>query len=212
MAKKISELTTISSLSESDVLPIVDVSANTTNKVTLAKINENVNTTIGDLSDLETTDKTSIVNAINEVNAVNFMVAYPSSNQTLNQANSIITIDLNTRGNYNGDKLTFNSSSKGIVIGAGVHIVEVVGMIYVSEVGSASLKNVYIYKNDDMVARELLYFNQSYQMIQARNIIFVSEGDIITLRANSQFGNTTIISSGSAVGLNGTALLVRVLG
>lgn len=42
MAKKISELTTISSLDSSDVLPIVDVSANTTNKVTIAEINESV--------------------------------------------------------------------------------------------------------------------------------------------------------------------------
>ena len=42
MAKKISELTTISSLDSSDVLPVVDVSANTTNKVAIGDIADKV--------------------------------------------------------------------------------------------------------------------------------------------------------------------------
>lgn len=43
MAKKISELTTISSIDDSDILPVVDVSANTTNKITISGINQSTN-------------------------------------------------------------------------------------------------------------------------------------------------------------------------
>lgn len=64
MAKKISELTTISELSDSDLIPIVDVSANTTNKVTFSDLMQEK---VGDLTELETTSKDTIVNAINNL-------------------------------------------------------------------------------------------------------------------------------------------------
>lgn len=171
---------------------------------------------IGDLSTLTTTTKTSTVAAINEINTnmstLNFMIAYPSTTQTLSTANTTLKINLNSRGNYSGNKLSFDSSSHGIVIGAGVNYIEVVGQIYVTTVGTVGLKNVYVYKNEEMVGRSLLYLNSSYQMISTvQNIVPVAQGDVITLRANSPQGTTTVINSGQAKGLE-TFLMVRVIG
>lgn len=175
-----------------------------------AQFNKTINQ-IGDLSTLNTISKTNVVGAINEVNTTEFMVAYPSSGQTLNQANTITKINLNTSGVRYGNRLSLDSTNKGIKIGAGVHFVEVIGQIYIVTAGTAGLKNVYVYKNNEMFARGLLYIRDNYQMINTgTQIIPVSQGDIIDLRANSQAGTTTVINSGAAKGME-TYLRVRIL-
>ena len=138
------------------------------------------------------------------------VAANTSAEQTLSTQGSVITCNLSSAVISNGSYLTFNSTNKGIVIGSGVSHVEISGQIYITSKGTNGLKNVYIYQNNNSVARSLIYINYDYQTISIPpHIIAVSSGDVITLRASSNNGTTTKLAY-STTG-DTTRLVVRVI-
>lgn len=142
---------------------------------------------------------TKILSTIN----TNYIRAKMSANQTLGSGNTV-TLNLNTVIDSNGSKLTLNTSTHEVVIGADVNFVEVTGQIYVMTNGSSGAKNVYIYKNSTEIGTALINMTNNYNVINTIPFIIpVQQGDKITLRAKG--ASNTVISSGE------TQLSVRVL-
>lgn len=135
-----------------------------------------------------------------------YIIVTNTSQQTLSSANTIVKWNVNSAAQQVGTSLTFNSTNHSVVIGAGVNYVAVQGTIYIYTAGTSGLKNVYVYKNNDEVARTVTDIRYNYQSFSTPyRIIEVAEGDEITIRVNSQNGTTTVIagdnSGGSIEGL-----------
>lgn len=139
----------------------------------------------------------------------NFLQAAMTSDQTLSTANTNITLNLNSVTRSAGNKLSLNTTNHRVIIGAGVNYVRVSGQIYISTLGTASGKNVYLYQNDTIKCRGIANLTTSYNTIVLPPCILpVVENDYFILRAQSQSGTTTVISRESYT----TFLLVEVIG
>ena len=139
-----------------------------------------------------------------------YMIAVPSNNQTLSSQNTIIVCNIDSVHSAVGTRLTLDSTNHKIIIGEGVHHVEVTGQIYIYTVGTSGVKNVYIYKNSTCVSRGLANISNNYvSLATAPKIISVTSGDEITLRANSQNGTTTVLSDSDDAAV--AFLQVRIL-
>lgn len=140
---------------------------------------------------------------------VNFIYANMTSDQTLTSANTITLLNLNNVSYSAGTKLTLNTTTHRVVIGADVNYVRVSGGIYITTMGTAGAKNVYLYKNDSIISRTLMNMTNSYNCLTAASVVVpVTQGDYITLRALSQQGTTTVVSKESYT----TKLVVEVVG
>lgn len=162
---------------------------------------------IGDLTNLTTTDKTDLVSAINNVNnSSNYIVAGMTSDQSLSN-NVVTTLNLSTTINSKGTLLTLDTSSHGVVVGAGVHNIEVSGQYYQNALNGSGARNIYIYKNDTQISRALIVMAAAYQTVGVQPMIIpVQESDVIYLKANSQGGTATVSYSNVA-----TFLSVKVI-
>lgn len=139
----------------------------------------------------------------------NFLQASMTSDQTLSTAGTNIELNLNSVTRSAGNKLTLNTTSHRVIVGAGVNYVRVSGQIYVATVGSNGTKNAYIYQNDAIRSRGLANLTTNYNTIVVPPCILpVVENDYFILRAQSQNGTTTVISRESY----STFLLVEVVG
>lgn len=139
----------------------------------------------------------------------NFLQASMTSDQTLSTANTDITLNLNSVTRSAGSKLTLNTTTHRIIIGAGVNYVRVSGQMYIATLGTASGKNVYLYQNESIRCRGIANLTTSYNTIVLPPCILpVAENDYFTLRALSQSGTTTVVSRESYT----TFLLVEVIG
>ena len=176
----------------------------------------NTNTKIGTLTNLKTTEKTNVVGAINEVyttsNApLNYMIGGISANQTISEANIITRVNLNLDCGSNGDLLTLDTTNNCIVVGAGVHHLEVFGQVYIDTIGTAGVKNVYVYKNSNIMARGVANIQANYFTLPTgRSVISVDEGDIIYLAVMSNSTGTRLGASYTVAGCT-TYLLVKVV-
>ena len=139
----------------------------------------------------------------------NYLQASMTSDQTLSTANTNITLNLNSVTRSAGSKLTLNTTTHRIIIGAGVNYVRVSGQIYIATLGTASGKNVYLYQNETIRCRGIANLTTSYNTIVLPPCILpVAENDYFTMRALSQSGTTTVVSRESYT----TFLLVEVIG
>ena len=139
----------------------------------------------------------------------NYLQASMTSDQTLSTAGTNLTLNLNNVTRSAGNKLTLNTTSHRVIVGAGVNYVRVSGQIYVSTVGTAGGKNVYLYQNDTIKCRGIANLSTSYNTIVLPPCILpVVENDYFILRAQSQNGTTTVVSRESYT----TFLLVEVIG
>lgn len=189
MAKKISELTHITSLSGSDLVPVVDVSATATGNATIDEITASVDTKIGTLSNLTTTDKTSVVNAINELNGRNILTATISSDVTLSST-SDTAVDL-VLSNSIGSKLSVSNGK--VVIGSGVSKVLISGKANFNTLtSSATQRYLKIKKNNTeiLVSRISSPSNTNGLTFPITpNLIDVSSGDTISISAQGVSGD-----------------------
>lgn len=141
----------------------------------------------------ETTNKIATMDDI--AKSSNYIIVSPNAEQTLGNTNVTIC-GLNTIVSYYGTLLSLNTTQKGIVVGNGVNHIEVSGSHYITAVGTAGLKNVYIYKNNDAVSRAIMYVTNNYCILGIPpTIIPVTSGDLITMRIQSQNGTTTKFAS-----------------
>ena len=140
---------------------------------------------------------------------VNFIYANMTSDQTLTSANTVTVLNLNNVSYSAGTKLTLNTTTHRVVIGADVNYVRVSGGIYVTTMGTTGAKNVYLYKNENIISRTLMNMTNNYNCLTAASVVVpVTQGDYITLRALSQQGTTTVVSKESYT----TKLVVEVVG
>lgn len=140
---------------------------------------------------------------------VNFIYANMTSDQTLSTANTVTVLNLNSVSNSAGTKLTLNTTTHRVVIGADVNYVRVSGGIYITTMGTAGAKNVYLYKNENIISRALTNMTNNYNSLTASSVVVpVTQGDYITLRALSQQGTTTVVSREGY----STKLVVEVVG
>lgn len=141
----------------------------------------------------ETTNKIATMDDI--AKSSNYIIVSPNAEQTLGNTNVNIC-GLNTVVSYYGTLLSLNTTQKGIVVGNGVNHIEVSASHYITAVGTAGLKNVYIYKNNDAVSRAIMYVTNNYCILGIPpTIIPVTSGDLITMRIQSQNGTTTKFAS-----------------
>ena len=192
---------------QKDSAVIDSLAGNETTKAPSVRAVKEKTNTIGDLDDLNTTDKSNLVNAINEVsNSSNYIVVGIESAQSL-PSNTEVKLNLSKIINSNGNLLTLDANSNGVVIGTGVHNVEVSAQYYVYNYTGNGGRNIYIFNNDTLVDRGVLFIQNNYQTVGVSSIaIPVEEGDIITLKANSQGGTAEI-----SVNDNITYLYVKVI-
>lgn len=95
-----------------------------------------------------------------------------------------------------GNRLVLDTATHEIVVGKGIQTVEVTAWLYITAFGTANLKNIYIYLNNDEVATTVSYVNNNYvSLISPTQILNVSEGDKITVRAKTGGGTMTLGSS-----------------
>lgn len=174
MAKKISELNVIASLNESDVLPIVDVSANTTNKVTVAEIGQKVNV------------KNMITISLSNSNVTDFPIptAWTYYPLTMTLVDSVV-----------GNKLSL--SNGGVLIGSGVSKVKVSANLMTKGRTGADYTIGSILLNS--TSEKNAYMSGAYSTSQWVNssissfILDVQEGDVIYLGVGaSSTGNVDI--------------------
>lgn len=189
MAKKISELTHITSLSGSDLVPVVDVSETATGNATIDEITASVDTKIGTLSNLTTTDKTSVVNAINELNGRNILTATTSSDVTLSST-SDTAVDL-VLSNSIGSKLSVSNGK--VVIGSGVSKVLISGKANFNTLTSSATQRYFKIKKNNteiLVSRNASPSNTNgLAMPITPNLIDVTSGDTISISAQGVSGD-----------------------
>ena len=153
--------------------------------------------------------QSNVEQAINDI-TTDFIVATKSDNQTVVGNNTVTKYLLDSEITSNGTKLTFNPTNSEITIGAGVNFVELSAQVYVFTRGTNSLKDLYIYLNEQQVARCVMPINNDYQSIAIPSLIVaVQENDKITLRVRSGAGSTVFGGSGSNAGNN--FLTVKVI-
>ena len=136
---------------------------------------------IGDITDLETTVKTDLVSAINEVNEKNIITAGLSSDYTTPTANTILQITGWTSLDTIGNKLSLSNNK--IVIGSGISKVKVSYAVEARSAGSGSI-NIYLRHNDTLISQEVETFtaaNQNGELMYIPRLIDVQENDTIDL-------------------------------
>ncbi len=136
---------------------------------------------IGDITDLETTVKTDLVSAINEVNEKNIITVGLSSDYTTPTANTILQITGWTSLDTIGNKLSLSNNK--IIIGSGISKVKVSYSAEVRSAGSGSI-NLYLRQNDTLISQEVESFtaaNQSGELMYIPRLIDVQENDTIDL-------------------------------
>lgn len=142
----------------------------------------------GTLSDLNTTEKSNLVSSINEVNTKintkNIITVGMASDTT---STSTEILNLSTVLSSIGDKLTWDSTNKGIKIGSGISKVKVSANC-IQNVKEAKLYGCYIAKNGTNLASAVnIGFNyititeQMWQTSLQPVLIDVTEGDYIYL-------------------------------
>lgn len=163
---------------------------------------------IGDLTDLDTRVKTDIVSAINDsYRGRNYIVAGMTNDQTIGSANVLTKLNLNTITSSNGDLLTLDSNNHDIIIGAGVQHIEVSAQYYIFGYNQNGLRNIFVYKNEEDISRDVMNITNSYQTISTSTVaLAVSEGDKISLRAITGVGSVSISHDAFT-----TRLYVRVI-
>lgn len=171
------------------------------------KANTNA-TNIGDLTDLDTSVKTDLVSAINDsYKGRNYIVAGMSSDQTISTANSLTKLNLNSVTSSNGSLLTLDTTNHEIIVGAGVNHIEVSAQYYIFAYTTNGLRNIFVYKNEEDISRDVMNITNAYQTISTSTVgLSVSEGDKISLRAITGAGSVSISHDAFA-----TRLYVRVI-
>lgn len=150
--------------------------------------------------------KDSEGNVYPKVMGEEYIVAGMTTSQQAS-SNTIQKLKINKIANSNGSLLTLDTTNYEVVIGRGIHNVQISGQMYVYSFSGNGARNVYIYKNNSIMARALIYIAYSYQTVGvATKAIPVQEGDRLSLRINSQ-GGTASISEDTAT----TFLFVRVI-
>lgn len=171
------------------------------------KANTNA-TNIGDLTDLDTSVKTDLVSAINDsYKGRNYIVAGMTNDQTISTTNGLTKLNLNTVTSSNGNLLTLDSTNHDVIIGAGVHHIEVSSQYYIFGYTQNGLRNIFVYKNEEDISRDIMNIDNAYQTISTSTVgLSVSEGDKISLRATTGVGTVSISHDAFA-----TRLYVRVI-
>lgn len=137
-----------------------------------------------------------------------FIQARMSTAQSISTTTAVC--NFNTVVRSNGSALTLNTSTHEVVVGSGVNFVEISGSIWITGYGTAGLKNAYIYLNDTEISTTLIQANVNYlTIVLAPRIVAVSQGDKITIRAQSGGGSMTLSSDGIG---STDSLLVKVVG
>ena len=153
--------------------------------------------------------QSNVEEAIDDI-TTDFIVATKSENQTVAGNNTIVKYLLDSEFASNGTKLTFSPTNNEITIGSGVNFVELSGQVYVFTRGTNSLKNLYIYLNEEQVSRCAMPINDDYQSIAIPPIIIaVQENDKISLRVRSGAGST--VFGGSSLNAGANYLTVKVI-
>lgn len=144
------------------------------------------------------------------VTDLNFITVTNENDQTIAGNNTIVKYLLNEIVANNGDKLTFNTTDNSVDIGANVSYVEISAQIYVFTRGTDSLKTLYIYKNNEQVARFSQPMTDDYWSITIGSFIIpVQQGDKITMRFRSGAGSTVL--GGSSLNAGANFLTIKVL-
>ena len=175
----------------------------------------NVNSSVPNVNKVNASDMNEIKSVVNtnytETNneldkRANYMVAVMTSSQSL-ASDTTTTLNINKVIASNGNLLSLNTSSHAIVIGAGVHNVEISGQFYQYTISGNGARNIYIYKNNDIVARALVVMSNPYQTVGSQSkAISVTEGDKIYIKVNSQGGTMSVSENTSS-----TYLYVKVI-
>lgn len=140
-----------------------------------------------------------------------YIFATMTANQTLSTAQTVFVCNLNSVAKQVGTSLSFNASTHTITIGDGVNYVAVVGSAYMTTLGTAGAKSLYVYHNNTVVGRYVANLSTNYNtLLVPYRIISVSSGDTITLRAQSNNGTTTVLAADASGEIAG--LLVQVIG
>lgn len=115
-------------------------------------------------------------------NKGDFISVYRNSDFTITANNTYTTIPFNATFQSRGSSLTLQSDG-GIKIGAGVNAVAITGQWYLYT-GTTGQKGVQIVKGD-IISRKVMQNVPQYSNIDAtRQIVNVTEGDVIYLQAN----------------------------
>lgn len=150
--------------------------------------------------------KDSEGNVYPKVMGEEYIVAGMTTSQQAS-SNTIQKLKINTIVYSNGSLLTLDTTNNEVVIGRGIHNVQISGQMYEYAFSGNGVRNIYIYKNNSIMARALIYIANPYQTVGiATKAIPVQEGDRLSLRINSQ-GGTASISEDTAT----TYLFVRVI-
>ena len=189
----------------SDLLSTWTNSMNVTKGIPVFEFGEDDVQVNGDLY-IADTNRENKINVKDILKSSNYIVAGMTSSQQASN-NTIQKLRINKIANSNGTLLTLDSSNYEVVIGAGVHNVQISGQMYIFAFSGNGARNIYIYKNNTNIARALIYIAQSYQTVGiATKAIPVQEGDRLSLMINSQ-GGTASISEDTAT----TYLFVKVI-
>ena len=147
---------------------------------------------------------------VNSKTEKNIITAYISSTQTVTaSADSYGVVALNSSVKT-GEKLTFNSSTHQIQIGAGVSKIQITGQIRFNNAWNTGLTGSAIFKNGSAVAVTTAYkYNTTTALgiVVAPRVIEVAENDVIDLRYYAGVS----ISSKTLGTANGTYLTVEVM-
>ena len=136
---------------------------------------------IGDITDLETTVKTDLVSAINEVNEKNIITVGLGSDFTVTTANTLTPVTGWSSLDTIGNKLSLSNNK--IVIGSGISKVKVSYSAEVRSAGSGTI-NLYLRKNENLISQEAETFtanNQNGELMYIPRLIDVAENDTIDL-------------------------------
>lgn len=180
-------------LIDSTDIEIEEVSGTQNLKFNLASGN-NLQTQIGDLSNLTTTDQTDLVSAINEVQQIatdkEYIMATISTGQSI-ASNTVVQLDSTVflEGNFS---LTNNK----IVIGNNIHHVRISACFFVESWNSGSYFWGEIIKNNTQIAGNINSSSTSYVSATIPCfIVSVAENDEIQLIADA-YGTTAYLRAG----------------
>ena len=153
---------------------------------------------------------TIVENYINEKIKRNIIVAYLYEGSTLTTGSDQLALIPLSRYERTGTKLTFDSSSHAIVVGAGVQKLKISANINYASNNSTSTRGLIIYKNNSLLITLLSSQKGAfgYENINLLDtIISVNEGDVLDLRIRS-VGQTNISVTVNGSGSQSSSKLI----
>lgn len=146
------------------------------------------------------------MNYLADMADTSYIKAWMNSTQTIGTSNTHTLLNL-SNSQLVGSKFSFNSSQHAIIVGDNVKYVHVIASIYIGVHGTNGGKNLYIYQNNDIVARNVCNMTNDYNILKTEAYVAVNQGDKFTLDVYC-IGTTTAIAADSY----STFLTVRAIG